>query len=354
MVYCYLDFDLDDSRAAYARACDFVDKCSIKYGLSTNVLAELGGREKLSIPELVANDFNYGSKGRVQCQPQAACRMVFELFPDISPLACENFIALCTGEKGKSKQSGLLLHYQGCTIHRYVSNFVMQGGDFVFGNGSGGESIWGKKFKDDTKGLKQKHNKRGVLSMGNSGKNSNSSQFFITLGTEGAKACDGKHTVFGQVIHGFEVLDLIEQMKTAATVRAGTGAGAATTMNGGDAEVPPFSIVITSCGVWTEDLPITGYWAEDDSFKPFATTSACTSVTAVDTIVAADTAVAALAENVEHLLLDHKTPMPNKYSESGSSGSSISSIQHNNSKSASIKKGMPAVTDAVKKGAKKL
>ena len=79
----------------------------------------------------------------------------------------------------------------------------MQTGDFVFGNGSGGESVYGKKFKDERPGLALKHDRRGVVSMGNSGKNSNTSQFFITFGP--SPQCDGKHVVFGEVVAGFEV-----------------------------------------------------------------------------------------------------------------------------------------------------
>lgn len=253
-MFCYIDLDLDDSRASYARACDFVEKSSIKYGLSSNVLAQLGGREKISVPELVSSDYQWATKGRVQCHPQQVCRLVVELFPESSPLAVENFTALCTGSKGKSRSSGVPLTYEGSIIHRYVPGFVMQGGDFVFSNGSGGESIWGKKFKDDQKGLKLKHNKRGVLSMGNSGKNSNSSQFFLTLGNE-TKACDGKHTIFGQMIHGFEVLDLIEEEVRNSSAPCVD-------------EAPPFSIRITSCGMWdpTKDL-VQGHWAPDNSFQ---------------------------------------------------------------------------------------
>ena len=66
----YVDIDIEDSRASYHRAVEFVAANSIKYGLSTDVLADLGGREKLSIPELVSNDYAYSSKGRVQSQPQ--------------------------------------------------------------------------------------------------------------------------------------------------------------------------------------------------------------------------------------------------------------------------------------------
>ena len=68
-------------------------------------------------------------------------------------VAVENFTALCTGSKGKSKGSGIPLSYQGTKIHRYKEGFVIQGGDLQFGNGTGGESIWGKKFKDDQKGM---------------------------------------------------------------------------------------------------------------------------------------------------------------------------------------------------------
>ena len=73
------------------------------------------------------------------------------------------------------------MHYVGCPFHRIVPGFVAQAGDISFGNGTGGESIWGKKFKDDQKGLKQKFSERGLIAMGNTGKNSNTSQFFFAL-----------------------------------------------------------------------------------------------------------------------------------------------------------------------------
>jgi cyclophilin family peptidyl-prolyl cis-trans isomerase len=104
-----------------------------------------------------------------------------EIWPDIAPLACENFLALVTGEKGISGGSGKKLHYAGCPFHRIVPDFVAQAGDISFGNGTGGESIWGKKFNDDQKGLKQKFSERGLLAMGNTGKNANTSQFFFSL-----------------------------------------------------------------------------------------------------------------------------------------------------------------------------
>ena len=86
-MFAYLDLDFNDSRAAYKRAVDFVTKYSIKYKLSSNVLNELGGQERKSIAELVSGDYEFSQLGRVQTSPQAATRLVFELFPKDSPLA---------------------------------------------------------------------------------------------------------------------------------------------------------------------------------------------------------------------------------------------------------------------------
>ena len=86
MVYCFLDFDIDDTRASYKRACEFVEGNSIKYGLSSNKLSELGGREKLSVPELYANDYVWSQKGSCSIDIQPFTRIVFEMFADDSPL----------------------------------------------------------------------------------------------------------------------------------------------------------------------------------------------------------------------------------------------------------------------------
>jgi len=155
-------------------------------------------------------------------------RIVFELFSDVVPKTAENFRALCTGEKGTGK-SGKPLHFKGCVFHRIIPDFMIQGGDFTRGNGSGGESIYGNKFPDEN--FKLTHDKPGLLSMANSGKDTNGSQFFIT--TAKTSWLNGKHVVFGHVVEG---MDIVRQME-----KQGSESGSTKT-----------PVKISNCGQLTE------------------------------------------------------------------------------------------------------
>eukprot|EP01065_Artemidia_motanka_P031828 TRINITY_DN3862_c0_g1_i1.p1 TRINITY_DN3862_c0_g1~~TRINITY_DN3862_c0_g1_i1.p1 ORF type:complete len:205 (+),score=40.06 TRINITY_DN3862_c0_g1_i1:55-615(+) len=139
-------------------------------------------------------------------------RIVFELFEDTVPKTAENFRCLCTGEAGTGT-CGKVLHYRGCSFHRIIEGFMCQGGDFTKGNGTGGESIYGDRFDDESfAGKAGRHVGPGCLSMANAGPNTNSSQFFVT--TNATPHLDGKHVVFGQIIEGFETLLAIGRVGT--------------------------------------------------------------------------------------------------------------------------------------------
>jgi len=137
-------------------------------------------------------------------------RIVFSLYSDQVPRTAENFRALCTGEKGEIGTTGKKLWYQGSGFHRIIKNFMIQGGDFTAGNGTGGESIYGEKFEDEA--FIAKHTRPMLLSMANAGPHTNGSQFFITV--TATPHLDGKHVVFGEVLKGKSVVRYLERVET--------------------------------------------------------------------------------------------------------------------------------------------
>ena len=129
-----------------------------------------------------------------------AGRITFELYSDVVPKTAENFRSICAGDNPAK------LSYKNSPFHRIIPDFMIQGGDITKGNGTGGKSIYGEKFKDEN--FSVKHTKAGMLSMANAGPNSNGSQFFIT--TVPCPWLDGAHVVFGEVTEG---LDLVKKME---------------------------------------------------------------------------------------------------------------------------------------------
>jgi len=135
-------------------------------------------------------------------------RLKMELFRDICPKTAENFRQFCTGEY---KKDGVPIGYKGCTFHRVIKDFMIQGGDFVNSDGTGLTSIYGGKFKDEN--FTKTHDSAGILSMANSGKHTNGCQFFITCTK--CDFLDQKHVVFGKVIEdGMLIVRKVENIPT--------------------------------------------------------------------------------------------------------------------------------------------
>ena len=153
---------------------------------------------------------------------EPAGRLEFGLYGNQVPRTVENFRCLCSGEKGSDA-----LSFEGAPFHRIIPGFMLQGGDTTRGDGTGGESIYGGKFADESFGIK--HERAGLLSMANSGPDSNGSQFFVTVAP--TPWLDGKHVVFGEATP--ESMDLVKTLEAL----------------GSDDGTPSKPVTITACGV---------------------------------------------------------------------------------------------------------
>jgi peptidylprolyl isomerase len=152
--------------------------------------------------------------------------IAIELFSALLPKTVENFRCLCTGEKSTTTQK---LAYKGSRFHRLIKGFMLQGGDFDHGDGTGGASIYGPQFPDEPFWLD--HDRAGLLSMANKGPNTSGSQFFITFNA--ADWLNKRHMVFGRVVQGMSVVRELENLPVGAN------------------DVPKDEIVIVDCGMRT-------------------------------------------------------------------------------------------------------
>ena len=154
----------------------------------------------LTVSTLYSKENIVSEKNPVVCLETTQGTIEIRLNPEVAPKACENFITLVNKH-----------YYDGIIFHRVIKDFMVQCGDPT-GTGRGGESCWGKPFKDEVK-ADVVFNKKGILAMANAGPNTNGSQFFIT--TAKTPWLNMRHTIFGEVVKGYDVVQKIEKTKTA-------------------------------------------------------------------------------------------------------------------------------------------
>jgi len=157
--------------------------------------------------------------GQIALRGEPLGRITFETFDDEVPRTAKNFRALCVGAQAADNPEGLC--YRGNVFHRVVPGFMAQGGDVTREDGTGGRSIYGDKFEDEN--LRGKHDRAGLLSMANSGPNTNNSQFFVTTGE--CSWLNGKHVVFGRVLQTEESDAVLKAIDAVGTKGSGETPG---------------------------------------------------------------------------------------------------------------------------------
>ncbi|GAP89369.1 putative peptidyl-prolyl cis-trans isomerase-like 2 [Rosellinia necatrix] len=187
-----------DKKAAYNAAVYTTGRAAASF-TSTGLTPETSGeRAILTDEEYMLKPKRVKIRGYARIETNLG-NLNIELFTEYAPRAVWNFTRLA--QKG---------YYKGVAFHRNIKNFMIQGGDPT-GTGRGGTSIWGKNFQDEFDGPNT-HDSRGILSMANKGKNTNSSQFFITY--RPVKHLDRKHTIFGKVVSNMDILSKMEAVET--------------------------------------------------------------------------------------------------------------------------------------------